>query len=132
MDAACSRVKMFIHEALEGEKKKKIALVSSRVGTIGIFHYSRCPNAKFHTWNVSESRFFFFFTSIAKILQFSILIICKIGKHFSSYKISIQLIGIVFTRGINLSAPCTRIVEARRRLFLLTRAHTKAVNVEGV
>lgn len=132
MDAACSRVKMFIHEALEGEKKKKNRVsFKSRWNDrhFSLLTMSKCEIPYLKCIRIA---LLFFFTSIAKILQFSILIICKIGKHFSSYKISIQLIGIVFTRGINLSAPCTRIVEARRRLFLLTRAHTKAVNVEGV
>ena len=36
-------MKMFIHEV--EKKKKQTALVSSRVGTIGIFTADQCPNA---------------------------------------------------------------------------------------
>lgn len=66
---------------------------------------------------------FFFFYFYYENLIFNILKTIDT----SPYKISIRLICIVFTPGINLSAPCKRIVEApracySRMLFFLTRA----------
>lgn len=73
-------------------------------------------------WDASY-HFFFFFYFYYENLIFNILKTIDT----SLYKISIQLICIVFTPGINLSAPCKRIVEApracySRMLFFLTRA----------
>lgn len=123
------------------KKKKSTALVSSRVGTIGIFTTDECPNAcrNSNARNVSalyvcemSYHFLFFFTSTMKILH----LINRRSVDIKYLRIkSIQLICIVFTPDINLSAPRVTYCRSSTIIFqdvIFFNEGTKAVNVEGV
>lgn len=127
------------------KKKKSTALVSSRVGTIGIFTTDECPNAcrNSNARNVSalyvcemSYHFLFFFTSTTtENLTFNILINRRsVDIKYLRIK-SIQLICIVFTPDINLSAPRVTYCRSSTIIFqdvIFFNEGTKAVNVEGV